>query len=57
MENGLLVTTLTNASSVNTTNLERIGNVDRFKIIKADDVSLVLESDQQPRVTISYIRK
>jgi hypothetical protein len=54
VKDGLLVSTLTNCVAVGTTNFVPVGNVQRCKIVQADDSNFVYVADAQ---TISLKRR
>jgi len=54
IQDGSMVSTLTNGIAAGTTNFERVGSVDRYAIIRADSTHLVYSNDGQ---TISFRRK
>jgi hypothetical protein len=54
VQDGVLVSTLTNCIAQGTTNFEAVGSVDHFKIVQADHNDLVFAGEGQ---TISLKRK
>ena len=54
LQDGSMITTLTNCVAEGTTNFERVGTVHSFQIIQVDSTSLVYSYENQ---TISLSRK
>lgn len=54
IQDGCMVTTLSNCTAVGTTDFERVGSVDRYVIIRADSTGLVYSNNNQ---IISFIRE
>jgi hypothetical protein len=54
LKDGILLSTITNSSGQNTTNLEAVGTIERWRIAVLDDSNLKLEGQAQ---TNSFKRK